>query len=307
MEFIVNSVIFTLLSHLILCCVLMVRITTAGSISNSLELSRQAGGGRPHSDSISNDLDYVWLDSGDEDSNEGRRRGPARKARLRYNSNYVPEVGTARRSRSRANAMSDTIIIQAEPDFNTDISMGGVLNFHQRRITRADPSVRVKQAMVCVQFQTNDDPTSVKKRHRKNKKEVKLYPVLLRTVGGKRTIASWGKPWGGPEVTVPHEDINRTEKPAKNVVVRRFRFNVKQMGSEVAPGKGQAAPYFDNFTENFLVNSDLPRLVSWRMPANVELTVVCRIRRKTVDCAKHGVSMYSLPSLVVTTARVRPN
>ena len=195
---------------------------------------------------------------------------------------------------------------------STDISLGGVLNFHQRRITRNDPSLRVKQAMVCVQFQTNDDPamlqTSSRRRHRRSKREVKLYPVLLRTVNGKRVIASWGKPWGNPEAAVPRQDINRTERPQRTVVVRRFRFNVKQMGSDMtASSKGQAAPYFDNFTEKFLVNSDLPRLINWHMPANVELTVVCRIRRKTVDCAKHGISMYSLPSLVITTARVRAN
>lgn len=117
-----NSILATFLSNLILCCLMTVRLTTAESLaSNSLELNRPGRRLHPSDPSLSNDLDYVWFDSEDEeDTNASRRRNSQRKSRLRYN-NFVPDYSSSsqRRSRYRAGATSETLIIQAEPEFNT--------------------------------------------------------------------------------------------------------------------------------------------------------------------------------------------
>ena len=110
---------------------LQVGVANAGSLSNSLELNRAE---RLHTGTVSsNDLDYVWLDTGssqgreesfgyDEESNgrERRRNSQRNKSRFRHNNNHVPDLSNnSRRNRYRAGSVSDTLIIQAEPEFNT--------------------------------------------------------------------------------------------------------------------------------------------------------------------------------------------
>nr|XP_018671927.1 uncharacterized protein LOC108950505 [Ciona intestinalis] len=196
-------------------------------------------------------------------------------------------------------------IITTPTAFARNVDGRGVFRFESDDFANMDQNMRLRKAEVYVEVVVEEPSHAATSRRAGRarasvlRRDVEILPFLIpiRQNGDSGFLeAIRGKAWGYRVLGDRSASRNRASRPKSSSLVRRYRFNVTQVG---ITGSGDETT--SNLTDEDITNADLPLLSSWRLP-DFGLSLLCRRRREILPCLRLGISIYGAPYIAVTTA-----
>ncbi|XP_018671927.2 uncharacterized protein LOC108950505 [Ciona intestinalis] len=196
-------------------------------------------------------------------------------------------------------------IITTPTAFARNVDRRGVFRFESDDFANMDQNMRLRKAEVFVEVVVEHPSHAATSRRAGRarasvlRRDVEILPFLIpiRQNGDSGFLeAIRGKAWGYRVLGDRSASRNRASRPKSSSLVRRYRFNVTQVGITDSDDEPTS-----NLTDEDITNSDLPLLSSWRLP-DFGLSLLCRRRREILPCSRLGISIYGAPYIAVTTA-----